>query len=1551
MVGRTTPYTVAGNTHDTLNYSITTPTTLTGDVLVDGIVSGIDLNSTLITGDSAQTSIYLQTPATAEWAGTTFPSIFDVDDTVSFEVNVVNTGEATLILDSTLTSLNLLTTPFGAIELSGTSPIRIAGGDTVTLIFTETIISGISPGDYAVQISLNGISTGMAYNQTLNTGQVTIGGQVFFTGGSVVPDVVLQGQPNITVNMIVGNDGSDLSIDSIGTYVDFRQSGVLISPQPAIVRTDALDTLYHSPTNQLSFVLDVPADFPLGDIEVYGNISLDGGSLVKQSITSIATFQVFGGAELFYVSGSVSESQVVPRQEIAFNITVADSGTSGLTLVPNLSYLEIDSSPVLQAGLAANYIIPAGDSSRISFDQITIPESITVDSSFTFIARLVGIQANGDTLTDMLTLELLDVLSPANVTVAGINIVPPVVRQNQADIEVQYTLQNEGNSTALVRNLLPHFTRSMDSKDVSANWVLSSITPELQDTLGAGNTRLYSASYVLSAQADTGTITPYPEVRFNDVLTESFVDTSFTLVTYDSVRVIQPAALRIDKLVLADSLSPNNPRLNINETFILHLVVSNLGADSANSVALSLLENNVQVGQYVIPTIAPYDSQFVDISRSVAVANPYSFVARIDSAFDATTGERVNIAQPIDNREDIIADTPVLLNISSAIARPGGALDSVVSVGQQFEIDATVLNAGSAPYDPGRIRLVVPLNYSLLTQADSTYRESDPVIDWRLQARDTTVSGYDTVFVTLIDTSLDRNTGQTAALGEFTDYILVRTESTGNFTINPFIAGPAGAQDDTLSTGQIFTLTADIGFPNNVEDSSRVAQLLLPGGYSVVDSTIKPLPDMVPNTSISWEVIARNNVINKLDSIRVRVTGVDGNSGQTVQGTSDPLTVTTIARAELTLSAAITSPVGATDGRVSVGQDFDLSAVIANRGMAGVMPGDTGQVSILLPANLSLISGNVTQSYVFGQPAVWGINVLSQFNPSEIVVRIESTPRDENSELPASTVTDSAIVTITIEETGTIAISGVTPEDNTVSSGQTFVISTVYELSPNVTEATASISSLPVGFKASPNTQGLANEDTLRWNIVAAENISQITDYTIDFTASGLDRNSSTPIQGGNTTVAVTVQPKAQVQLNAEILSPASAITKNTVSRGQSFEIRTIVSRDFTDILAMADITGSTEVTAFYDPLFELEGDSIKTVTQWNDSITWRFRAPDTVINASNFSFSITQAPLDVNSGLSASIAGDKGAKSFALSVTQENLVITNITDPVLDTLGIDDNNFLEGSENVPLMVFTAEYPGSASDTATIKMDGVRLKFLEPISDQEMDPNRIINLIESITISNMQWFVDSAAADFAKPARRFTTYMIPDTMENPIDIRWNPPNAFLADSTDTVVVMVSFRDGTQHQSFRLALDNVYAYDVDPDLNLTAVDEDLTPLPESTKLTTDIVSSIPANPEDAFITYPNPFGKNQDYANIKFYLDTGGDVEIRIFTLVGELVWTKIVQGETAGSHDGASDSQYRWDGKNDKGYTVLNGVYLCVLRVKEQGGGTKTYTKKIAYIK
>jgi flagellar hook assembly protein FlgD len=78
------------------------------------------------------------------------------------------------------------------------------------------------------------------------------------------------------------------------------------------------------------------------------------------------------------------------------------------------------------------------------------------------------------------------------------------------------------------------------------------------------------------------------------------------------------------------------------------------------------------------------------------------------------------------------------------------------------------------------------------------------------------------------------------------------------------------------------------------------------------------------------------------------------------------------------------------------------------------------------------------------------------------------------------------------------------------------------------------------------------------------------------------------------------------------------------------------------------------------------------------------------------------------------------------------------------------------------------------------------------------------------------------------------------------------------------------------------------------------------------------------------------------------LEHPSDVTIRIYTLVGELVWTKSITGLSAQIYD----DLVTWDGKNDRGNTVLNGVYLCTIEIKPTDGGKAArYITKIAYIK
>ena len=104
-------------------------------------------------------------------------------------------------------------------------------------------------------------------------------------------------------------------------------------------------------------------------------------------------------------------------------------------------------------------------------------------------------------------------------------------------------------------------------------------------------------------------------------------------------------------------------------------------------------------------------------------------------------------------------------------------------------------------------------------------------------------------------------------------------------------------------------------------------------------------------------------------------------------------------------------------------------------------------------------------------------------------------------------------------------------------------------------------------------------------------------------------------------------------------------------------------------------------------------------------------------------------------------------------------------------------------------------------------------------------------------------------------------------------------------------------------------------------------------------------------ETTFRNVPNPFGEpGKEQTLILYYLDERTDVRFRIYTLTGELVWSASYtenepQGEE-GMHSSVSRS-VTWNGYNDRGLKVLNGVYILVM---ETGYG-EVKTAKIAVVK
>ncbi len=60
-----------------------------------------------------------------------------------------------------------------------------------------------------------------------------------------------------------------------------------------------------------------------------------------------------------------------------------------------------------------------------------------------------------------------------------------------------------------------------------------------------------------------------------------------------------------------------------------------------------------------------------------------------------------------------------------------------------------------------------------------------------------------------------------------------------------------------------------------------------------------------------------------------------------------------------------------------------------------------------------------------------------------------------------------------------------------------------------------------------------------------------------------------------------------------------------------------------------------------------------------------------------------------------------------------------------------------------------------------------------------------------------------------------------------------------------------------------------------------------------------------------------------------------DIQFKIFTILGELVWSYSIPATDPRAYAGRTHSII-WDGINDRGYPVLNGIYYLFMITKDR---------------
>lgn len=91
-------------------------------------------------------------------------------------------------------------------------------------------------------------------------------------------------------------------------------------------------------------------------------------------------------------------------------------------------------------------------------------------------------------------------------------------------------------------------------------------------------------------------------------------------------------------------------------------------------------------------------------------------------------------------------------------------------------------------------------------------------------------------------------------------------------------------------------------------------------------------------------------------------------------------------------------------------------------------------------------------------------------------------------------------------------------------------------------------------------------------------------------------------------------------------------------------------------------------------------------------------------------------------------------------------------------------------------------------------------------------------------------------------------------------------------------------------------------------------------------------------------YPNPFTAGRGgRTKIHYSLKADSQVVIKIYDLLGKLVWHRVFSPGTAGGSVGVND--VAWDGRNDKGSYVGAGAYICVVKAGGEAGKVKIAVK------
>ncbi|MGH7450089.1 MAG: hypothetical protein ACRENG_01955, partial [bacterium] len=715
-------------------------------------------------------------------------------------------------------------------------------------------------------------------------------------------------------------------------------------------------------------------------------------------------------------------------------------------------------------------------------------------------------------------------------------------------------------------------------------------------------------------------------------------------------------------------------------------------------------------------------------------------------------------------------------------------------------------------------------------------------------------------------------------------------------------------------------------------------------GYDTLSST--PFGE-----TVTWRMRATATANAIPVYLVVTAHGKDGN-GNPIPPVTDSLSVTTMNKASLSLSTEISDPPGARDGVVSRGQEFTVTARVLNDGGAGVQGAARLKIEYD-PAQGFSTSEAGEKDINVGSSVQWKFTAPNQAGSDVFIIKYLSWPADTNTNASAALTdnrsqervrvrTDSVESELRIVSFRIIAPSGAT--DNGLSTGQQFTVR-AQVLGARAANVTVKLTE-PLGFITNDNTQQvfttLDEQRDVNWTFQAPL-ASRLDSMVV--TVSGNDaNNNSQALPTVRRSFALSVVEQAVLSVSGEISSPLSARADGIVTRNQLFTVTARVANLGAASLSLGS-RAQIELTLPRDSSIPLANDYSTTsslqqeITDFvNGVATWEIKArsiPSTQIDNIRVRL-LPPFPKDENTELTATIRDVEDL--IPIQTESKTLVVQMLSHPSTGPVALGERSSL-------LMRLKLTNQGNLNSSNIL----LRM-FTLHVRDRNDAPLNANSAIKALRVVNTH-----------RPAQvlsSLTSIPAADSLKIP----FVPADTIRGGVPDSVDVVVDIADNNASGSaFRLTFmkeADVDAIDQDQGerevVEIIFLDERGNNV-NAAQVTSRYRAISDTDFQKTFYNYPNPFDpqevtgdRPQGGTYFNYGLTQASDIEFRIYTLLGELVYAKSFKStdlEGQPLSDGGFQQLF-WDGRNGKGKFVLNGVYVAMLKTNAGLATTKVAVLK-----